>query len=186
MTRPGRDPGLAVTGAGTGAGLRPLLPSEGLLLRLATWLDVNWCGERISLAQVDADPRLAEYCRIDPGAGDFGLVATAGGLDTGVVWVRFFPPDRPGHGFVAADVPELSVCVLPGYRGAGTGGALLRAAVTEARRRSIGALSLSVEDGNPSRRLYERLGFRPAPSAAHPGTLLLSLRDGPGHGGRAG
>ncbi|WP_369253494.1 GNAT family N-acetyltransferase [Geodermatophilus amargosae] len=172
----------------TGTGLRPLLPSDGLLLRVATWLDVNWCGDRISFAGVDADPQLAEYCRIDPAAGDFGLVSTAGSLPTGVVWVRSFPAERPGYGSVAAGVPELSVCVLPGYRGAGTGGTLLRAAIAEARRRSIAALSLSVEDGNPSRRLYERLGFTPVPSAPHPGTMLLRLagRDEPARGGPAG
>jgi hypothetical protein len=47
--------------------------------------------------------------------------------------------------------------------------------VAGARRRSVVALSLSVEDGNPSRRLYERLGFAPVASARHPGTMLLSL-----------
>jgi GNAT superfamily N-acetyltransferase len=157
----------------TGTSLRALQPSDGLLLRIATWLDVNWCGERITLAQVDADPQLAEYCRFRP--GDFGLVSAVGDRETGVVWVKHFPPDRPGYGFVRPGVPELSVCVLPGYRGAGTGEALLRAAVAEARRRSIEALSLSVEDGNPSRRLYERLGFVPVPSARSPGTLALAV-----------
>ena len=157
----------------TGPSLRALQPSDGLLLRIATWLDVNWCGERITLAQVDADPQLAEYCRFRP--GDFGLVSAVGDRETGVVWVKHFPPDRPGYGFVRACVPELSICVLPGYRGAGIGGALLRAAVAGARRRSVVALSLSVEDGNPSRRLYERLGFVPEVSARHPGTMLLSL-----------
>jgi hypothetical protein len=157
----------------TGTSLRALQPSDGLLLRIATWLDVNWCGERITLAQVDADPQLAEYCRFRP--GDFGLVSAVGDRETGVVWVKHFPPDRPGYGFVRAGVPELSICVLPGYRGAGIGGALLRAAVAGARRRSVVALSLSVEDGNPSRRLYERLGFAPVASARHPGTMLLSL-----------
>jgi GNAT superfamily N-acetyltransferase len=174
----------------TDVDLRALEPADALLLRVATWLDVNWGGERISLAQVDADPLLAEYCRFRPDGGDFGLVSASGDRSTGVVWVKHFPPDRPGYGFVRAGVPELSVCVLPGYRGAGTGGVLLRAAVAEARRRSIGALSLSVEDGNPSRRLYERLGFTSAPSARHPGTMLLPLtgqRHGPpGPGAPAG
>ena len=94
-----------------------------------------------------------------------------------MVWVTRFPAEAPGYGFVRADVPELSVCVLPGYRGAGLGAELVGAAVAEARRRGLPALSLSVEEGNPARRLYERLGFRPAGAAAEPGTLLLELRD---------
>jgi len=146
---------------------------DGLLLRLATWFNVNWSGPRFTVAQVDADPHLAAYHRTPP---EFGVVSTADGEPTGVVWVTRFPAEAPGYGFVRADVPELSVCVLPGYRGAGLGAMLVGAAVAEARRRSLPALSLSVEDGNPARRLYERLGFRPAAVAAEPGTLLLDLR----------
>jgi GNAT superfamily N-acetyltransferase len=153
---------------------RALDERDGLLLRLATWFNLNWNGPRFTFAQLDADPHLAAYYR---SPWEFGVVSTADGEPTGVVWVTRFPPEAPGYGFVRADVPELSVCVLPGYRGAGLGAGLVGAAVAEARRRSLPALSLSVEDGNPARRLYERLGFRPVGAAAEPGTLLLELRD---------
>ena len=152
---------------------RALDERDGLLLRLATWLNLNWSGPRFTIAQLDADPHLAAYYRRSP---EFGVVSTADGDPTGVVWVTRFPAEAPGYGFVRADVPELSVCVLPGYRGAGLGAELMAAAVAEARRRDLPALSLSVEEGNPARRLYERLGFRPAGGAAQPGTLLLDLR----------
>jgi GNAT superfamily N-acetyltransferase len=155
--------------------LRSLDSGDGFLLRIATWLNVNWCGERFTVQQVDADPRLAAYFRIAPDGGTFGWVATAQEAPVGVVWGRHFSADAPGFGFVRADVPELSVCVLPGYRGAGLGTALVGAAVTEAVRRSLPGLSLSVEDGNPARRLYERLGFAPVPSARQPGTLARML-----------
>ncbi len=153
-------------------GTRALDDGDGLLLRLATWLNVNWRGERFTVAQVDADPHLAAYYRTPPA---FGLVSTTDDLPTGVVWVTLFPPEAPGYGFVATGVPELSVCVLPGYRGAGLGAGLVEAAIAEARRRSLPALALSVEEGNPARLLYERLGFAPAASAADPGTLVLDL-----------
>ncbi|RBY79990.1 GNAT family N-acetyltransferase [Blastococcus sp. TF02-09] len=151
---------------------RALDEQDRLLLRLATWFNVNWNGPRFSIAQVDGDPHLAAYYRTSP---EFGAVSTAGGEPTGVVWVTRFPADAPGYGFVRADVPELSVCVLLGYRGEGLGLELVEAAVREARDRGLPALSLSVEEGNPARRLYERLGFRPVDAAA--GTLLLELRD---------
>jgi len=153
---------------------RPLDERDGLLLRVATWLNLNWNGPRFTVAQVDADPHLAAYYRTAP---EFGVVSTAGGEPTGVVWVTRFPPAFPGYGFVRDDVPELSVCVLPGYRGAGLGAELVGAVVAQARRRSVPALSLSVEEGNPARRLYERVGFVPVPPPADPGTLLLELRD---------
>jgi GNAT superfamily N-acetyltransferase len=155
--------------------MRPLQPSDALLLRVATWLNLNWCRQRFSFAQVDDDPHLAAYHRSAP---VFGFVSTTGSEPTGVVWVTRFPADAPGYGFVRPDVPELSVCVLPGYRGCGLGAALMDAAVREARRRSLGALSLSVEAGNPARRLYERVGFAPAPGL-DPGTLVLELAGRP-------
>lgn len=155
--------------------LRELEAGDGFLLRTATWLNLNWRDERFTFAQVDADPKLAAYYRFSPDDGEYGFVATDRRRPTGVVWVTYFAPDAPGYGFVRADVPELSVCVLPGYRGAGLGTALVDAAVAEARRRSLSALSLSVEEGNPARRLYERRGFAPATSAPDPGTLSLVL-----------
>lgn len=153
--------------------LRALEDGDGLLLRLATWFNLNWSGNRFTLARLDADPHLAGYYRTRP---EFGVVSTHDAQATGVVWTTLFPPEAPGYGFVRPDVPELSLCVLPGYRGAGLGTDLLGAAVAEARRRSLPALSLSVEEGNPARRLYDRLGFLPA-SDAEPGTLVLELGD---------
>lgn len=153
---------------------RPLEVQDRFLLRVATWLNVNWGGERFTFAQVDDDRHLAGYYRAAP---EFGFVSTAADEPTGVVWATLFPADAPGYGYVRADVPELSLCVLPGYRGAGLGARLIGAAVAEARRRSLPALSLSVEDGNPARRLYERLGFRPVDTAASSGTLVLGFPD---------
>lgn len=154
--------------------LRALDDGDGLLLRLATWFNLNWSGDRFTLAQLDADPHLAGYYRRQP---EFGVVSTDDGLPTGVVWTTRFPPEAPGYGFVRAGVPELSICVLPGYRGVGLGAELLEGAVGEARRRSLPALGLSVEEGNPARRLYERAGFVPA-NGADPGTLVLELAAG--------
>ena len=154
--------------------MRPLEPGDAFLLRVATWLNLNWSGERFTFSEVDDDPHLAAYYRSVP---DFGFVSTADEEPTGVVWVTCFPADAPGYGFVRSGIAELSVCVLPGYRGAGVGTALLAAAVTEARSRGLEALSLSVEEGNPARPLYERFGFARVVTAQHPGTLLLQLSD---------
>jgi ribosomal protein S18 acetylase RimI-like enzyme len=173
---------MAVSRGDTGPlhGLRPLTVADDVLLRVATWMNVNWSGdgERVTFAQLDSEPHLAAYCRLVPGDGDYGWVSTDVAGVTGVVWVKHFGADAPGYGFVRADVPELSVCVLPGYRGAGLGTALVAAAVAEARNRALTALSLSVEEGNPARRLYERLGFGPVAAAHHPGTLLLQVGAG--------
>jgi RimJ/RimL family protein N-acetyltransferase len=57
------------------------------------------------------------------------------------------------------DVRIMDIALAPEHRGRGIGTALLRSLIAEAGART---LSIHVEAGNPSRRLYERLGFRPA------------------------
>ena len=56
-------------------------------------------------------------------------------------------------------------------RPSGSGDGLL----AEAAARSIPAISLSVEDGNRARALYERLGFRKIGRNGGSDTLLLEL-----------
>ena len=52
--------------------------------------------------------------------GDAAVVAvTADGQRLGAAWYRFFPAEEPGWGFVAADVPELSIGVVGEARGTG-------------------------------------------------------------------
>lgn len=59
----------------------------------------------------------------------------------------------------ASDINVLDIALLPQFRGRGIGSALLEAILEEARisRRTV---SLHVEQYNPARRLYERIGFR--------------------------
>ncbi len=57
-------------------------------------------------------------------------------------------------------MPELGIGVAGHSRGRGVGGGLLAAMLGRAADDGFGALSLSVEDGNPAVRLYERSGFR--------------------------
>ncbi|GAA1842451.1 GNAT family N-acetyltransferase [Brevibacterium marinum] len=64
-----------------------------------------------------------------------------------------------GYGWVAADIPELSLAVLPGYQSQGIGGMLLDVVSTLARMSGFQAISLSVEDGNEAARLYADHGF---------------------------
>lgn len=154
---------------------RALTATDVALLRTACWLNFNWTGPaRIDFRELDHTPQLRKYFEFQPERGDFGLVAEREGLPLGVVWLLFLEPPQPGYGFVAADIPELSICVWPGYRGQGLGHRLLHTALGEAKRRQIPGVSLSVETDNPSRRLYLDCGFRDVQEAA-PGTMLARL-----------
>ena len=155
--------------------LRPATAEDRPLLRWATWVNVTWGGATFTLEDVDATPALSHYVATFPGPDDFGVVAEAAGRPVGVVWAVHLPADDPGYGFVSPDVPELSLTVDAASRGRSLGTALLLAAVEEARSRGLPALSLSVEDGNSARHLYERCGFAVVGRSGDADTMLLRL-----------
>jgi GNAT superfamily N-acetyltransferase len=77
----------------------------------------------------------------------------------GAAWYRRFPASAPGYGFVAEDVPELSIAIFPEFRRRRLGSLLLGALIAHARAGGEPGLSLSVAHENPARRLYARHGF---------------------------
>jgi GNAT superfamily N-acetyltransferase len=109
-----------------------------------------------------AIPHVRRYLEGWGRTGDAAVVAVVDGQRLGAAWYRLFPAEDPGWGFVATDVPELSIGVAAEARGRGVGSALLDALLTLARERGFRAVSLSVDRRNPARRLYERKGFRDA------------------------
>jgi GNAT superfamily N-acetyltransferase len=118
-------------------------------------------------------PELARYAENWGQPGDLGILALVHvNIPIGAAWVRLLTGDRRGYGYVDENIPELSLAVLPDYRGQGTGAALLERLFAAARKRYLG-ISLSVSSTNPARRLYERAGFAPIPS---PGDSLTMLK----------
>jgi ribosomal protein S18 acetylase RimI-like enzyme len=159
-----------------GVRLREAGPSDGDALAAAVVEAVDWRGlGDIGLDRVLAVPELAHYVTGWPRPGDFGTVAVSGADVVGAAWARLFPDDDPGYGFVAADVPELTIAIRAAHRGRGLGGTLLGAVLAQARERGHRAVSLSVEDGNRARRLYERAGFVVVGRSGTSDTMLLAL-----------
>ncbi len=91
-------------------------------------------------------------------SGDLGFVAEVDGEPVGAAWLRRWSSDERGYGFVDEATPELSMALLPKYRGRGIGTALLRRLLQEAAS-AFEAVSLSVSASNAAFRLYERHGF---------------------------
>ncbi|MFF9343436.1 GNAT family N-acetyltransferase [Streptomyces sp. NPDC014773] len=158
--------------------LRSATAHDAGLLRDVLLEAYNWTGEqRFTAERLAADPYAARYLAGWPREGDFGVVAETGtGDPIGAAWARRLPEDEPGYGFVAPDVPELTLGVLPGHRGRGHGRALLTALVRSAldQPRPVTRLSLSVEDGNPAVRLYASLGFVRVGRNGGSDTMLLT------------
>ena len=125
------------------------------------------------------EPRLARIYENWGRPGDLALVATLHHHHKiiGAAWYRLYPAEAPGYGFVAEEIPELSVAVEPEYRGMGVGTALLRALISRGAEVGYRAVSLSVDARNPALRLYERLGFQVVKSEGNP-IMLLELRPG--------
>ncbi|WP_329624992.1 GNAT family N-acetyltransferase [Streptomyces sp. NBC_01255] len=139
----------------------------------------NWNGEqRFTVEELAMDPHAARYLAGWPRTDDFGFVAeTDAGEPIGAVWARRLPEDEPGYGFVATDVPELTLGVSSGHRGVGHGRTLMEALIRAAAERPepVTRLSLSVEDGNPAAHLYTSLGFTRVGRNGDSDTMLLDV-----------
>jgi ribosomal protein S18 acetylase RimI-like enzyme len=104
-------------------------------------------------------PELARYVQGWGREGDCGFLSikTSISQPIGAVWLRLPIGEHKGYGYVDDNTAELSIAVLPGYRGQGVGTQLL----THLFASEWGKLpiSLSVSADNPAVRLYERFGF---------------------------
>jgi GNAT superfamily N-acetyltransferase len=139
---------------------------------------MNWSPEHTtSPAALLADPQVWQYIADWPQPDDRGLIAVDDdGRPSGACWLRYRPANRPGFGFLAQDVPELTIGVRPDTRRTGIGRALLQAMADQARSRGVTALSLSVEHGNPAAHLYRSEGWRTVKAEPDADTMTLDLR----------
>jgi GNAT superfamily N-acetyltransferase len=127
-------------------------------------------------------PEVARYARGWGRDGDLGIVAVD--LDTGegigAAWLRLWSDQEHGYGFTDVDTPELTIALLPEFRGRGIGTQLLQHLLVRADER-FARVSLSVTLGNPAARLYERLGFKfvrtPLPPRATSLTMVRKRRE---------
>jgi GNAT superfamily N-acetyltransferase len=147
-----------------------------MLVEAANW-SADW--EKKSRRRVLSAPATAHYIAGWPRDTDLGVIAEADGAPAGAAWLRFFSAADPGYGFVAPDVPELTIGVAGDWRGRGAGRALLQALAGQARSAGIRQISLSVERRNFARRLYLSEGYQVVDSSdAHSDTMVKDLAPG--------
>jgi ribosomal protein S18 acetylase RimI-like enzyme len=144
------------------------------LERMLCWAG-NWRSEEVD-ELVLAEPGVRRYVEAWGRPGDFALIAEkAAGERVGAAWYRLFGAHEGSYGFVDETTPEVTVGVERAHRGAGIGRALLLTLADSAREDGYSRLSLSVEEDNPSLRLYERVGFKRVSQRHGAWTLVLSL-----------
>ena len=122
--------------------------------------------------EVMADPRYARYLAGWPRQGDFGLVAEHDG-PVGAAWYRAYTEMSHGYGFVAEEVPELSIAVVASRRHEGIGRLLLLGLIEAGEAQGHATLSLSVNHRNPARDLYESVGFQPVGMPRESGLTMI-------------
>jgi GNAT superfamily N-acetyltransferase len=137
---------------------------------------VNWHPERqLSRSTVAADPALARYIDGWSRPNDLGVIAEAASGPIGAAWLRVFTADDPGYGYLADDVPELSMAVAAAWRGCGVGRSLLQEIGDRARSAGYRAISLSVERANFAHRLYTSEGYQVVERGADSDTMVKEL-----------
>jgi ribosomal protein S18 acetylase RimI-like enzyme len=113
-----------------------------------------------TISSIRHDPDLSRYLGDWGRSGDLGFVAVEGTSPVGAAWLRLFTGDESHLAtFVASNVPELAMAVVPDRVGQGLGSILLDRLVSEADRRGVPAIVLSARADNSAVRLYERTGF---------------------------
>lgn len=136
---------------------------------------MNWNNPRFAAEDIEASEEVSRYFVNFPRGRDVGLLDYEGDTVRAVAWLVFLPSDAPGYGFVDADTPELSITTFETFRGIGIGTELLKTLLASAKARGCPAVSLSVEDGNKARHLYERVGFAVIGRNGGSDTMLLKL-----------
>jgi ribosomal-protein-alanine N-acetyltransferase len=106
-------------------------------------------------------PEISKYLNEWGREGDIAFIAmNANEKPVGAVWTRLFDDSNQTYGYINEQTPVLScMAVFPEYRGQGIGTLLLSKMMSTVREKGFESISLSVDPGNPARRLYERYGF---------------------------
>lgn len=131
-------------------------------------------GHALPPREIICRPELACYVSGWGREGDCGFLAseTENSQSVGAVWLRRFVGEDKGYGYINDHTPELSIAVLPEYRGQGIGTRLLtRLFASDCGKQPV---SLSVSVNNPALRLYERFGFEPV--GENTGALIMKRK----------
>jgi ribosomal protein S18 acetylase RimI-like enzyme len=142
--------------------VRPAEPEDFTFLATMLGEAAVWRPDKLTPTadQVLADLRYARYLTGWPRPSDYGLVAEQD-EPVGATWYRTFTEASHGYGFIAEDIPELSIAVVASRRQEGIGRRLLVDLINASISQGYRALSLSVVKANPARGLYESVGFVP-------------------------
>ncbi|MBU0475385.1 MAG: GNAT family N-acetyltransferase [Bacteroidetes bacterium] len=110
--------------------------------------------------EIIENPEISKYIDNWGRKDDFGIIAIDKNVNkkVGLIWIRTFPEEIKSYGFINEETPELSMSVIPEYRGKGIGTKMIEKLFEEIKNK-YKQISLSVSKENPAKRLYERFSF---------------------------
>jgi ribosomal protein S18 acetylase RimI-like enzyme len=119
---------------------------------------------RMTYEAIRFDRYLEKYAKGWGRPGDLGVGAFERNREepVGCAWLRLLTGPERGDGYLDDQTPELAIGVVPAHRGRGVGTELLGRLV-ETARLLVPAVTLTVREGSPAIRLYERFGFCRSP-----------------------
>lgn len=152
-------------------------PDDGEAVQMALYLALSWNDPPgiPDRETVMAHPEVAIYHDGWGREGDVGIRAVHQERLVGVAFARVFTEEQHGHGYVDAQTPEVGIGVAREYRGQGIGRRLMEALAEAARAEGVLRLSLSVNNQNPAKRLYESLGYTVVADDRNATTMVLDL-----------
>ena len=154
---------------------RAATPADEPFLREMLWLAYNWRDQTVAADHWPDPDGPRRYVEGFGRPGDAGVIAHAGEEPAGAAWYRLLPASDAGYGYVADDIPELTIGVAARFRGQGVAAGLIERLKARAAADGLRAISLSVEPENHARRIYERAGFEPAGRSGGSMTLVAHL-----------
>ena len=145
--------------------IRPLAPGDRRLLDDFCYLAIHVPAGQPPLPKdvIYTEPGIRHYFEgFGSKPGDIGVAAWSGDQAVGMAWTRLLGGDDPGYGHLDDNTPELSMAVLPEWRGQGVGTRLIGSLLPAVAAAGYRQVSLSVQKDNPAIHLYQRAGFTTA------------------------
>jgi RimJ/RimL family protein N-acetyltransferase len=145
----------------TGIQIRVVSNDEEALIFSFLYLAAKMPEGNEPIQKALSDTFLRKYWKGWGRPGDYGLVAIddATRMPVACAWLRTFSQEEAGPSFVEEGLPELAVGTVDGFRGKGIATLTIQALIQETKGKLPG-ICLNVRDDNPSRRIYEKLGFQ--------------------------
>ncbi|WP_067834330.1 GNAT family N-acetyltransferase [Nocardia lijiangensis] len=146
----------------TSALLRPAVAADEPFLWEMLYEASHAADQGLTVVDLETIPALSRYVEGWGVESDLGVIGGPAESPCGAAWLRLLTGADAAYGYVDDATPELAIAVAPRARGTGLGTAMLERLVADAAGR-YPAMSLSVREDNPARRLYQHVGFVDVP-----------------------